>query len=61
MGWKSGGTVPQGGLVRIWLALNSPTYYPAISPGETFDLDSFNLHFEVLRVALLLLPARLEC
>lgn len=45
---KNGGTVPEGGLVRIWLALNSPTYDPATSPGDTFDLDSFNLHFEVL-------------
>lgn len=57
MGWKKGETVPEGGLVHIWLVLYSPTYDPAISPGQTFDLDSFNLHFEVL----LLLPAQLEC
>lgn len=60
MGWKNGGTVPEGGLVRIWLVLHSPTYHPAISPGETFDLHSFNPHFEVPYVALLLPPARLE-
>lgn len=63
MGLKNEGTFPEGGLVHIWFVLNfhANDHNPAISLGEAFVLDSFNLNFEVLYVALLFLLACLKC